>query len=158
MSQNLPNRSLRNFLSSSRHHYLPIPRGPCSSKSRFFSTILTVYYNCKYFPWYTRELLECHLGIEPAGAIIPPPLPVSSERVCKSASLQVCKSASLQVCRSASLQVCGLQVCSLRLSHTVSAIGKGVTTTWKCLISRFVKDVNKQCQNFLSLYELGYGW
>ena len=117
MSENLPNRSLRNFLSSSRHHYLPIPRGPCSSKSRFFSAILTVYYNCKYFPWYTRELLECHLGIEPAGAIIPP-LPVSSERVCKSASLQVCKSASLRVCRSASLQVWGLQVCSLRLSHT----------------------------------------
>ena len=32
------------------------------------------------------------------------------------------------------------------------------TTTWKCLISRFVKDVNKLCQNFLSLYELGCGW
>ena len=32
------------------------------------------------------------------------------------------------------------------------------TTTWKCLISGFVKDVNKQWQNFLSLYELGYGW
>ena len=38
------------------------------------------------------------------------PSPVSSERVCKSAGLQVCKSAGLQVC--------GLQVCSLRLSHT----------------------------------------
>ena len=33
-----------------------------------------------------------------------------------------------------------------------------LTSTWKCLISRFVKDVNKQWQNFLSLYELGYGW
>ena len=32
------------------------------------------------------------------------------------------------------------------------------TTMWKCLISGFVKDVNKQWQNFLSLYELGYGW
>ena len=32
------------------------------------------------------------------------------------------------------------------------------TTTWKCLISRFVKDVNKQWQNLLSLYELGYDW
>ena len=32
------------------------------------------------------------------------------------------------------------------------------TTTWKCLMSRFMKDLNKQCQNFLSLYELGYGW
>ena len=32
------------------------------------------------------------------------------------------------------------------------------TTTWKCLISRFVKDVDKQWQNLLSLYELGYDW
>ena len=32
------------------------------------------------------------------------------------------------------------------------------TTTWKCLMSRFMKDLNKQYQNFLSLYELGYGW
>ena len=32
------------------------------------------------------------------------------------------------------------------------------TTTWKCLISRFVEDVNNQWQNFLYLYELGYGW
>ena len=32
------------------------------------------------------------------------------------------------------------------------------TATWEYLISRFVKDVNKQWQNFLSLYELGYGW
>ena len=59
MSQNLPKRSLRDFLSL-RHpnHFvlagadnsLPIPRGPCSSKSRFFSSILTVYFNFKYFP------------------------------------------------------------------------------------------------------------
>ena len=56
-----------------------------------------------------RELLECLLGIEPAGAIIPPPLPVSSERVCKSESLQVCKSASLQVCKSAGLRSASLQ-------------------------------------------------
>ena len=32
------------------------------------------------------------------------------------------------------------------------------TTTWKCLIWRFVNGVNKQWQNFLSLYELEYGW
>ena len=32
------------------------------------------------------------------------------------------------------------------------------TIAWKCLISGFMKDVNKQCQYFLSLYELGYGW
>ena len=31
-------------------------------------------------------------------------------------------------------------------------------TTTQCLISCFVKDVNKKWQNFLSLYELGYGW
>ena len=41
-----------------RHHYQPIPRRPCSSKSRFFYDIMTVYFNCKYFPLYTRELLE----------------------------------------------------------------------------------------------------
>ena len=28
---------------------------------------LTVYFNCKYFPYYTRELLECRLGISPSG-------------------------------------------------------------------------------------------
>ena len=32
------------------------------------------------------------------------------------------------------------------------------TTTWKCLISRFMKDVNKQWQNFFSLYEIGSSW
>ena len=31
------------------------------------------------------------------------------------------------------------------------------TTTWKCLISRFIEDVNKQRRNFISLSELGYG-
>ena len=31
------------------------------------------------------------------------------------------------------------------------------TTTWKCLISRFMEDVNKQRRNFISLSELGYG-
>ena len=55
-------------------------------------------------------ILECLLGIEPAGAIIPPP--PREFRTC------------LQVCKSASLQVCGLQVCSLRLSHTVAGVLK----------------------------------
>ena len=32
-----------------------------------------------------------------------------------------------------------------------------MTTTWKCLISRFMEDVNKQRRNFISLSELGYG-
>ena len=31
------------------------------------------------------------------------------------------------------------------------------TTTWKCLIWRFMEDVNKQRRNFISLSELGYG-
>ena len=46
-------------------NYLLIPRGPCSSKSIFFFCIdcMTVYFNCKYFPYYTCELLECLLGI-----------------------------------------------------------------------------------------------
>ena len=28
---------------------------------------MTVYFNCKYFPKYTRELLECLFGISPSG-------------------------------------------------------------------------------------------
>ena len=31
------------------------------------------------------------------------------------------------------------------------------TTTWKCLLSCFMEDVNKQRRNFISLSELGYG-
>ena len=31
------------------------------------------------------------------------------------------------------------------------------TTTWKCLISRFMENVNKQRRNLISLSELGYG-
>ena len=31
------------------------------------------------------------------------------------------------------------------------------TTTWKCRISRFVEDVNKQRRNLISLSVLGYG-
>ena len=31
------------------------------------------------------------------------------------------------------------------------------TTTWKCLILRFMEDANKQRRNFISLSELGYG-
>ena len=33
-----------------RHHYLPIPRGPMFKQIEIFSGILTVYFNCKYFP------------------------------------------------------------------------------------------------------------
>ena len=31
------------------------------------------------------------------------------------------------------------------------------TTTWKCLISCFMEDVNKQRRNYIYLSELGYG-
>ena len=31
------------------------------------------------------------------------------------------------------------------------------TATWKCLISRFLKDVMKQRRNYIPLFELGYG-
>ena len=31
------------------------------------------------------------------------------------------------------------------------------TTTWKCLISRFMENVNKQRWNFVSLSAIGYG-
>ena len=31
------------------------------------------------------------------------------------------------------------------------------TTTWKCLISRFMEDVNNQRRNFISLSELEFG-
>ena len=31
------------------------------------------------------------------------------------------------------------------------------TATRKCLISRFMEDVNKQRRNFISLFKLGYG-
>ena len=62
MSQNLPKRSVGDFLfyfiltisyltvqTIETSSYPTIPRGPCSSKSRFFCCILTVYFNCKYF-------------------------------------------------------------------------------------------------------------
>ena len=31
------------------------------------------------------------------------------------------------------------------------------TTTWTCLFSRFIEDINKQRRNFISLFELGNG-
>ena len=48
---------------------------PVQAKRDFFYIdCMTVYFNCKYFPEYTRELLECLLGFHlpgeiPAGAI-----------------------------------------------------------------------------------------
>ena len=102
MSQNLPKRSLRNFVFITSS--LPSDSSwPLFKKIEIFSGILTVNFKCKYFPYYTRELLECLLGISPSrqnpcGGNYPRPLPGSCERVCKSASLQVCRSA---VCNSA---------------------------------------------------------
>ena len=40
---------------------------PLFKQIESFSGILTVCFNCKYFPQYTRELLECPFGISPSG-------------------------------------------------------------------------------------------
>ena len=40
---------------------------PLFKQIEIFSSILTVCFNCKYFPQYTRELLECPFGISPSG-------------------------------------------------------------------------------------------
>ena len=40
---------------------------PVQANRDFFWHILTVYFNCNYFPQYTRELLGCLLGISPSG-------------------------------------------------------------------------------------------
>ena len=40
---------------------------PLFKQVEIFPGILTVYFNCKYFPKYKRELLECPLGISPSG-------------------------------------------------------------------------------------------
>ena len=39
---------------------------PVQANRGFFWHILTVYFNCKYFPQHARELLECLLGILPS--------------------------------------------------------------------------------------------
>ena len=79
MSQNLPKRCLRDFLSWRRSNHfvllgannetssLPTDSSrPLFKQIEIFSGILTVYFNCKYFFKYTRELLECLLGISPS--------------------------------------------------------------------------------------------
>ena len=82
MSRNLPKQSLRDFLSL-RHPTHFVLAGGNNRKvtitywflaapvqaNRDFSYIdcVTVYFSCKYFPSYTRELLECLLGISPSG-------------------------------------------------------------------------------------------
>ena len=71
MPQNLPKRSLWDFLHLRHPTHFVLASGNSrnviitytdSSRSLFkqieiFSGILTVYFNCKYFPYYTRELL-----------------------------------------------------------------------------------------------------
>ena len=71
MSQNLPKRSLWDFLYLRHPNHFVLASANSrnviitytdSSRSLFkqieiFSGILTVYFNCKYFPYYTRELL-----------------------------------------------------------------------------------------------------
>ena len=81
MSQNLPKRSLADVLSL-RHpnhfvlagtnnrnviityRFLAAPVQ--ANRDLFYIDCMTVYFN-KYFPKYTRELLECLLGISPSG-------------------------------------------------------------------------------------------
>ena len=38
-----------------------------ANRDFFYIDCITVYFTCKYFPQYTRELLECLLGISPSG-------------------------------------------------------------------------------------------
>ena len=82
MSQNLPKRSLQDF-QSLRHPnhfvlagannrivmitYRFVAAPVQANRDFFYIDCMTVYFNCKYFPWYTRELLECLLGISPSG-------------------------------------------------------------------------------------------
>ena len=82
MSQNLPKRSLEDNLSL--HHPKHFVLAGTNNKNviityRFLATpvqanqdffyidCMTVYFNCRYFPSYTRELLECLLRISHSG-------------------------------------------------------------------------------------------
>ena len=77
MSQNLPKRSLWDFLSLGQPNHFVLAGANNRNviiSYRFLAApvqanrdFLTVYFNCKYFPYYTRELLECLLGISPSG-------------------------------------------------------------------------------------------
>ena len=80
MSQNLPDRSLRDFLSL-RHPnhfvlagannrnviitYRFLAASVQANRDFFCIDCMTVYFNCRYY--YTRELLESLLGISPSG-------------------------------------------------------------------------------------------
>ena len=82
MSQNLPKRSLRDFLSLCHPNhfilagtnnrnviitYTTNSSRPLLKQIEIFSSILTVYFNGTYFPYYMCELLECLLRISPSG-------------------------------------------------------------------------------------------
>ena len=81
MSQNLPKRSLRDFLCLRHPNHLVLAgannrnviityrflAAPVQANRDFFWHILTVHFNCNYFPQYMRELLEFLLGISPSG-------------------------------------------------------------------------------------------
>ena len=82
MSQNLPKRSLWDFLSLCHPNhfilagtnnrnlimtYTTNSSWPLLKQIKIFSSILTVYFNCTYFPYYMCELLECLLRISPSG-------------------------------------------------------------------------------------------
>ena len=78
MLQNLRKQSLRDFLSL-RHPTISYLRAqtietsslhtnssrPLFKQIEISSGILSVYFNCKYFPQYTRQLLECLLVASP---------------------------------------------------------------------------------------------
>ena len=81
-SQNLPKRSLGDVLSlrHSNHFVLAgannrnviityrfLAAPVQANRDFFYIDCMTVYFNCKYFPWYTRELLGCLLRISPSG-------------------------------------------------------------------------------------------
>ena len=85
MSQNLPKRSLGGVLSLRHPNHIVLVGAnnrnviityrflpaPVQVNWDFFYTGIdrgmTVYLNCKYFPYYTCELLECLLEIWPSG-------------------------------------------------------------------------------------------
>ena len=64
ISQNQPKQSLRAFpvsrQPSLKHHHYPVFTGNpmVSTRREFFYGILTAYFNCEYFPIYTRQLLR----------------------------------------------------------------------------------------------------
>ena len=49
------------------YRFLAVPHAVQANRDFFCIDCMTVYLNYKYFPYYTRELPECLLGISPSG-------------------------------------------------------------------------------------------